>query len=172
MESAFERELVEMTQITEFRKTDTFQRTLNQDVKSVRSSNKAFIPADKTRNMYEMDKDTHDKLLHENITKSYKKCDNNTYNKINKEAKQIATNSRNPGQNYYPRQETSLYHHERIIRKTLLTPKCRLMNPAKSIIGCVSKQILKIINETTNTNSVINWFKSFGRREQPQLREV
>ena len=80
--------------------------------------------------------------------------------KINKEAKQIATNSRNLGQNYYPRQETSLYHHERIIRKTLLTPKCRLMNPAKSIIGRVSKQILKIINATTNTNSVINWFKS------------
>ena len=42
--------------------------------------------------MYEMDKDTHDKLLHENITKSYKKCDNNTYNEINREAKQIATN--------------------------------------------------------------------------------
>ena len=87
MESAFERELVEMTQIIEFRKTDTFQRTLNQDVKSVRSSNKAFIPADKTRNMYEMDKDTHDKLLHESITKSYKKCDNNTYTKNKQRSK-------------------------------------------------------------------------------------
>ena len=47
-----------MTQNIKFRKTnDTFQRTLNQDIKSVRSSNKAFFPADKTRNMYEMDKD-------------------------------------------------------------------------------------------------------------------
>ena len=92
MES-FESELVEMTQNIKFRKTkDTFQRTLNQDIKSVRSSNKAFFPADKTRNMYEIDKDTHDKLLHENITKSYKKFDNNTYNDINREAKEIATN--------------------------------------------------------------------------------
>ena len=60
MES-FESELVEMTQNIKFRKTnDTFRRlTLNQDIKSVRSSSK-FIPADKTRSMHEIDKDTHD----------------------------------------------------------------------------------------------------------------
>ena len=129
-----------MTQNIKFRKTnDTFQRTLNQDIKSVRSSNKAFFPADKTRNMYEMDKDTHDKLLHENITKSYKKCDNNTYNEINREAKQKATSLGIQDRTTTLAKKQAFITMKDHKENFNNAPKCRLINPAKSIIGRVSK---------------------------------
>ena len=74
----FENALIEMAQNVEFREVNnSFQRELKKDMKDVKSSNKAFIPADKTRNIYEMDKQTHNKLLHENITKTYKKNQRN-----------------------------------------------------------------------------------------------
>lgn len=55
------------------------------------------------------------------------------------------------------------------------TPKCRLINPAKSILGQVSKQILESLNETTrrltnvhqckNTKRIINWFKALENKQ-------
>ena len=89
---SFENDLVDMVRNIKFRKiTNPFQRQMYENMETIRTSNKSFIQADKTRHLYELDKKTHDKLLQENITKSYKKCSNNTYNEINSEAKQIAT---------------------------------------------------------------------------------
>ena len=82
--------------------------------------------------MYEMDKDTHDKLLHENVTKSYKKCDNITKNEINGEAKQIAINIRIQDRTttLAKRQDfiTMKDHKENFNN----APKCKLINPAKA----------------------------------------
>ena len=60
------------------------------DIKSMKSSENVFVFADKTRNLYEMDKSTHKKLILENITKTYKKTDTKTYDLINNEAKSFA----------------------------------------------------------------------------------
>ena len=119
-----------------------------------------------------MDKDTHDKLvLHENVTKSYKKCANinDTYNEINREAKQSATNLR-----IQDRTTTlaniqvfiTMKDHQENFNNA---PKCRLINPAKSIIERESKEIMETLNATTkmktklhkwhNTKSVIDWLK-------------
>ena len=116
-----------------------------------------------------MDKDTHDKLLHENITKSYKKCDNNTYNEINKKAKQIATNLGIQDRTTTLAKKQAFITMKDHKENFNNAPKCRLINPAKCIIGRVSKQILETINATTkektqvhqwkNTKSVIDWFK-------------
>ena len=89
---AFENDLLDMTRNINFRKNyNEFQKLMNNDIKSVKTSKKAFIAADKTKNMYEMNKSDHDKLLLENITKTYKKSSINKYNEINTEAKTIAT---------------------------------------------------------------------------------
>ena len=45
-----------------------------------------FVSADKTRNMYGLDSKEYDKLLNNNVTKSYKKSNIKTVNEINKEA--------------------------------------------------------------------------------------
>ena len=55
-------------------------------------------------------------------------------------------------------------------------PTCRLINPTKSEIGKISKNILDRINSTIakkrnlnqwkNTTAVINWFKSIQNKQQ------
>ena len=64
----------------------TLQTTLSEDIKMIKSSNSMYIPADKTRNLYKMDPDEHDKLLRENITKTYKSTNTSTVVSINAEA--------------------------------------------------------------------------------------
>ena len=51
-----------------------------------------FIFADKTNNIYEMPTEYHEKLLKNNITKSYRKAPPKLANSVNLEAKQIARN--------------------------------------------------------------------------------
>ena len=63
-----------------------------KDVKEINSSNDLLVSADKTTNVYKMSKDTYRKMLTENITKTYKKADNEIIKDINKEAKKIAVN--------------------------------------------------------------------------------
>ena len=50
-----------------------FQNKLKEDINEIKNSNKIFVPADKSRNIYKMEKEQYNKLLHENITKTYKK---------------------------------------------------------------------------------------------------
>jgi hypothetical protein len=87
----FENDVFSMVNSIEFRIiSDPFQQQLQQDIKTIRSSNKAFIHADKTTNMYKLEKTSYDKLLHDNITSAYKKASSEAYNKINQEAKVLA----------------------------------------------------------------------------------
>ena len=153
---AFENELLEMTRDIKFRRNyNEFQNVMNNDIKSVKNSKKAFIPADKTRNMYEMDKSQHDKLLQENITKTYQKSDRTKYNEINTEAKTIATKLKildRATQLAKKQAFITLKDHKENFENA---PKCRLINAAKSDLGRVSKQILEKINgEIRNIVSV------------------
>ena len=164
-----------MARNVKFKKTNNeFQKTLKTDLKSIRNSMKAFIPADKTRNMYEMDRAAYEKLLHENITKSYKKTGANTLNDINREAKHIASDlGINDRTMSFPQNQAfiTLKDHKENFENA---PKCRLINPAKSILGRVSKQILESLNEATkrstmvnqwkNTKCVIDWFKALTNK--------
>ena len=98
-----------------------------------------FVPADKTNNLYKISTDQYTKLLTENITKSYKKNTQSSVTKINKEAKQIADNLdlSNRVEKYAQRDAfITLKDHKDYFKNH---PKCRLINPAKSEIGIISK---------------------------------
>ena len=51
----------------------TFLLKLDEDTKNIESSKKMFILADKTQNFYEIKKEDHEKILYENVTKTFKK---------------------------------------------------------------------------------------------------
>ena len=75
-----------------FRKASTpFQSKLNNDIARINGSDKVFAFADKSRNIYEMDKDKYCKLLKENITSSYKAADEEAVTDINRELRDITT---------------------------------------------------------------------------------
>ena len=89
-----------------------------------------------------MEKEQYNILLHENITKTYKKTNKNRINAINKTAKKIVSDLELEDR-IDKMQESECYitikdHKEDFPNKL----SCRLINPSKSDIGKVSKQIL------------------------------
>ena len=87
----FEQDLYNMIKNIEFKfVSNNFQRQLTDDIKAINNSDKVFVSADKSRNIYKMDKEQYTKLINENIAKAYRKTNKNSVNKINKDAKKIA----------------------------------------------------------------------------------
>ena len=62
---------------------------LNEDIKRINSTDKVLIPADKSRNIYQIDKNDYNKFLRANVTKTYKRSTANQVKKINRQSKKI-----------------------------------------------------------------------------------
>ncbi len=152
--------------------SDSFLKKLNDDVKEIKRINDVLVFADKTTNIYPVQKETYRKLLHENITKSYKKTRSPMCDKINNDAANIAADLHlEQRMESYANKEAfiTLKDHKDNFANH---PKCRLINPAKSEMGRVSKIILECINskvrEATgltqwrNSSEVIKWFEKFS----------
>ena len=112
---------------------------------------------------------THE-LMANNITAHYKKVKDNTVDKINSDAKIIASKL-----NIEDREEKIAQRNAFITVKDHKPQfpndiKCRLINPTKSNIGKISKQLLDLINATImtkldlkllkNSAETIEWFKN------------
>ena len=149
---------------------------LRAKLKSIKKSSNIIISADKTSNMYEMGKESYEKLLKENVTKVYKKVDDTTVNKINKKAKDIASGmSLDKKVQCYANRPAFIYIKDHKENFPAIV-KCRLINPAKSEMGKISKCILDRINvkvreetkflQWRNTNSVIKWFKKIKNKKK------
>ena len=73
-----------------FRKlNDSFQEKMKSDILDIKSSPNVLIFADKTSNIYKAAPQQYNKLLKDNITKSYKKLMDHLEKAINMEAKNI-----------------------------------------------------------------------------------
>ena len=70
---------------------DPFQCELSEDIRKIKSSPNVFVFVDKTNYIYEMSKDHHKKLLHDNVTKTYQKALPKIEASKNREAKSIST---------------------------------------------------------------------------------
>ena len=68
----------------------TFQGQLKKDFQEIRQTNQLFESAGKSRSFYKMNKEDYEKLMHENITKTYKKINESKIKTINKSARKIA----------------------------------------------------------------------------------
>ena len=154
-----------------------FQDKLRKDINRIRSSSDAvFVKADKTRNLYQLPKTNYEKLLRENITKYYKKASGTTTDEINEEARNIATNL-DIADRLDVIAEKDAYltlkdHKENFPNKI----PCRLINPAKTEMGLVSKNILDNLNRRVkaclgvtmwkNSAEVIDWFRRVERKDE------
>ena len=70
--------------------SSNFQDQMKADIESIKKSRNIYIFADKTNNLFEADVKNYNKLLTNNISKTYKKSDSTIFNTINREAKNIA----------------------------------------------------------------------------------
>ena len=164
---------------TKFRNVNNkFQKKLNEDINKIKKSTKAFIPADKTSNFYKLDKTQHDKLLTNSITTTYKKASKDATNIIDLQAKSIAQelNIDNRTEQIAKQQAfiTLKDHKDNFANHPIAT--CRLINPAKSELGKVSKQIFDNINseirkktklnQWKNTAEVTHWFTNIRHKQE------
>ena len=169
--TAFENDLYDLSRSIQFQKYgNQFQHQLSETIKNITSSQNVIVPADKSSNYYKVPIKEYVKLLNNNITSKYKKSNKKNLECVNKETKIIACklNLQNKIQ-CYPSNSAfiTLKDHKDNFRTN---PKCRLINPAKSEIGKVSKFHLDKINQNIrkktslnqwqNTSSVIDWFNS------------
>ena len=88
--NAFEANLYDIVRNIELKRVSSeFQRKLSKDIKRINEDLLLFNPAVKTNNLYQLSKDNYNKLLTDNMTKSYKKTNTAAMTNINKEAKCI-----------------------------------------------------------------------------------
>ena len=169
--------MLKMIQSVKFKQVNnSFLDKLKEDTDRIKNEPKLLIAADKTTNFYKLEPSTYNDLLEKNITKSYKKAQPETTQAIHKENKAIATKLR-----IDDRVDTTADKDAFITLKDhkpnfANKPTCRLINPTKSEIGKISKNILDRINSTIakkhnlnqwkNTTAVINWFKSIENKQQ------
>ena len=179
----FENDLYNMLTTIKFNKRRSeFQKQLSRDMKEVRTSDSILVPADKTTNLYKLQPETYNKLLHENVTANYKKASVQSQRAINREAKKIAKKltlddrieclAENPA-------FITLKDHKDNFENN---PKCRLLNPSKSEIGVISRSHLQTINEAIrehtelkqwrNTQSVLNWFRGIRSKKQSRFIQL
>ena len=133
---------------------------MKKDVKTIKNTKDLLINADKSSNIYKMDKDTYKKYLRENVTKTYKKSNRNKVNKIIIEAKKIATKLKidDRVQQFHEAEAfiTVKDHKDNFPN----FPTFRLINPSKSEIGKISKSILDKINDALVEKTKVNQWKN------------
>ena len=148
----------------------------------IKKSEKVIVPADKTSNYYEIDKADYKKLVRDSVTAKYTIDNTNIEDRINQEAKEIAKKL-----DLADRVEVianneafiNLKDHKENFQNN---PKVRLINPAKTEIGKICKEIVQQINEELrektklkqwrNTEQVIEWFKAIDKKQTKQFLQL
>ena len=133
-----------------------------------------FVKADKSTNFYKLDAPEYNRLLNDNVTKTYRKADIKQISDINAEARSIskALNIDDRVESMATKEAfiTLKDHKENFGNR----PTCRLINPSKTEVGRISKQILEEINrelvnatkvnQWKNTSSVLQWYKQLPNK--------
>ncbi len=167
----FEDDVAKMIENIKFRYVNEhIMHELERDKRKIKSSANVFVPADKTRNFYEMSPSDYQKSPAENVTKSYKHAQENTATDLKTELTTLADEldiSNRVNDMTETQAFITLKDHKPDFENH---PKCRLINPAKSELGKVSKFILDKVNtqirEQTrvnrwrNSTDAISWFKA------------
>ena len=155
----FENDVAHLISNLEYRDVNTpFQNKIRGDMRKINRSNKLFVAADKTSNVYKVGKDTYRKLMTDAVTNHYRKADSELEREINQEAKEI-TDVIGISDRVEPIAHKEAYvtikdHKDRFPNDV----KTRLINPAKSNIGRISKMILQSVNEQLrNHHGLLQW---------------
>ena len=182
--NAFERDLFDLVTNVRYKQhtNNSFQSKLSNKVREINRSDKVFLLADKTTNIYKVSKDDYNKLLTENITKDYKRTSDQTVHACNKEASKIAQTlklDRRMESHSEKNAYITLKDHKPDFRDR---PKCRLINPAKSQMGRVSKQLLEKLNmqirekaglqQWRSTSEALTWFDALTGKQNKKFLQL
>ena len=181
--TAFENDLHEMVQNIKFnnKRTD-FQTKLSKDIQNIKKCKNIIVAADKSSNMYKMTPNEHNKLITDNVTNNYKIADTSLLKELNAEAMNIATDLKLEKRIECIATNGAFVkikdHKPNFQRNT----KCRLLNPTKTEIGKISKELLQKINETIrrktsvnqwrSTSETLKWFKEIEEKQNTKFIQL
>ena len=175
---AFEEDVYKLITSIEFRQVNNeFQTSLQRTIKTIKDSKDIIIESDKTGNLYTVPINEYKTILHNNVTSEYKKADESDVDNVNKEAAELTSTLGIADRvDEYIKQEafvTVKDHKPNFPDRK----QYRLLNPAKSNVGKVSKTILETavskvksatnLNLWQNSDQVIEWFS--GLRNKTKL---
>ena len=129
---------------------------LSNDVKNIKKNPKLLVPDDKTNNLQELTTEEYNKLLIENISKTYKKSTASAIKSVNTEAKAIAKDLNLDVRNEQFNQNPYFITLKDLKENFWNNPKCRLINPTKSDIGIVGKHCIDRINTSIREKLNVN----------------
>ena len=173
----FERDLWDLVNKIKFRKVSSnFQNQLKEDIKAIKKSKKIFVFADKTSNIYQIEKDEYSKLTTDASTSAYKKVSDKISNKVNADGKKIIENKAVVNRMFVNGSNSCFITLKDHKPNFLNNPKVRLINPAKNELGRISKSILDRINTSLRNlikvnqwkdiREVIEWFKNITNKQE------
>ena len=157
----FENDMYDLIGSIQFKKVrSSFQFKLKEDLKAIKNENKVYVNADKTRNLYGIEPEAHEKLLLDTITDKYRKCTPKEVADVNREAKNIVSDiglsDRVQVLTEDPAFITIKDHKPHFPRKI----QCRLLNPSKSHLGKISKHYIQEINDEIRNKCMLNQWRS------------
>ena len=179
----FENDLYDLISDLEF-KTDKsdFQEQMAKDIKEIRNSGQVILPADKTTNLYKVSAEDYNKLLQDSITSDYRKAQDDTKSSIDKESATIASSLKLADRMQSYTTDTCFVSVKDHKQNFLSTPRCRLINPAKTDLGKVSKLILEKVVQNVNgsldynqwrkTKDVTDWFQGLIALNDTAMRFI
>ena len=130
-----------------FRKVSSnFQNQLKEDIKVIKKLKKVFIFADKTSNIYQIEKDEYNKLTTDAVTSTYKMIPDKISYKGNADGKKIIENKEVVNRRFVNGSNSCFITLKGYKPNFLNNSKIRLLNPAKNELGRISKSILDRIN--------------------------
>ena len=110
--------------------------------------------------VYKMDMDNYNKLLRENITKKYKKAPANATDEINQDAKSVAAPLPVADRMDVIASKNAFITLKDHTDNFASNPKCKLINPAKTEIGIISKKYLENINQQVGKSTALNQWRN------------
>ena len=137
--------------------TNHLQNTMRKDIYNIkRSKNHIFVKADKSRNIYKVPVKEYDLMLRNNVTQKYKVDDNNTEQLINKDILETTPKLKISGRVSKIAQKQCYILLKDTKEDFLNKKQARVINPAKSELGRVSKVFLQNIVEELKTKLGVN----------------
>ena len=138
----FEAEMIGMVKEIKFRKMcNNIQQKMYEDMRRFKESENIFIKSDKSDNLYKIEKGKYKQMMFKEVVKNYKKAPPDLEKELNSEAKMLAHSLGivDRVEKYNTKNCFITIKDSKMDFKT--NPECRLINPAKTQIGRVSKII-------------------------------
>ena len=170
----FEAEMIGMVKEIKFRKMrNNIQQKIYEDMRKFKESGKIFVKSDKSGNLYKIEKEKYRQMIFKEVVKNYKKAPPNLEKELNNEAKMLAHKLGivDRVEKYNTKNCFITIKDHKSNFKT--NPECRLINPAKTQIGRISKIIVQeiceslrralSINQWRSTNDCIKWFEEYEK---------